>query len=127
MGYYTSYNLYTEPKMKLDLELLETVTGYDWEEYSEGHYTPGDTIKWYENGEDMKNLSKMFPDVTFTLEGDGEEQGDLWKTSYKDGAVLKSFSAVTTFIEDGVEEEPDEDIQALKDEIEYWKMKASEN
>jgi hypothetical protein len=129
MGYYTSYELETEPKIKLDLELLETMTDYSWEEYSIGSYTPGDSIKWYDYDDHMKNLSKMFPEVTFSLDGSGEEQGDVWKTIYKNGETIKSYKSVMTLVDDEneKEEEPEEDVQALKDEIEYWKMKASEN
>lgn len=44
-----------------------------------------DFVKWYESSEDMLKISKMFPDITFRLEGIGEENDDKWYALYKDG------------------------------------------
>jgi hypothetical protein len=44
-----------------------------------------DEVKWYEHAEDMCKLSEALPSVIFQLEGEGEENGDLWKAWYKDG------------------------------------------
>ena len=46
-----------------------------------------DSWKWYEHDEDMVKLSLRFPDYTFILEGEGEENGDLWRTIYHDGQL----------------------------------------
>lgn len=35
----------------------------------------GGESKWYEHEEDMKFLSQQFPDILFTLHGEGEENG----------------------------------------------------
>lgn len=43
--------------------------------------------KWYDNPEDMHELSKTFPNVIFVLHGEGEEQGDIWSTYYKNGVA----------------------------------------
>ena len=34
--------------------------------------------KWYDWEEDMKALAKLFPDIYFTLEGEGEDREDWW-------------------------------------------------
>ena len=41
--------------------------------------------KWYEYAEDMCKLSSCFPSVIFQLDGEGEENGDLWTAWYKNG------------------------------------------
>ena len=43
--------------------------------------------KWYDHDEDMVKLSLRFPDYTFILEGEGEENGDLWRAIYHDGQM----------------------------------------
>ena len=35
----------------------------------------------------MLNLSRQFPGVLFTLRGEGEENGDLWRSYYRDGKM----------------------------------------
>jgi hypothetical protein len=45
--------------------------------------------KWYESYEEMKILSKAFPDVLFTLKGSGEDDGDLWINEYFCGNVTE--------------------------------------
>jgi len=47
----------------------------------------GDRYKWYEFDEDMLRISKKFPHAVFTLDGDGEETGDVWRKYYCNGKV----------------------------------------
>jgi hypothetical protein len=44
-----------------------------------------DTMKWYGHSEDMRKLSCEFPTALFTLSGEGEESGDIWRKYYKGG------------------------------------------
>ena len=44
-----------------------------------------DSIKWYDHDKTMRELSAQYPDVLFTLTGEGEEPGDLWVKYYKGG------------------------------------------
>lgn len=46
-----------------------------------------DDCKWYEHDEHMAALSQEFPDFLFLLEGRGEEQGDVWKTYYRNRKI----------------------------------------
>lgn len=46
--------------------------------------------KWYSYDEDMKELSRRFPDEVFILWGVGEEFPDVWRKAYKNGQVYSS-------------------------------------
>jgi hypothetical protein len=54
-----------------------------------------DECKWYEHNEDMGKMSLSFPDVLFTLTGDGEESEDSWVAFYKNGKVQEERAKVT--------------------------------
>lgn len=47
-----------------------------------------DSLKWYNHEDDMCKLSAMFPDLYFTLEGDGEEFDDFWRKLFHDGQCI---------------------------------------
>lgn len=44
-----------------------------------------DVTKWYEEEEDMREISAMFPDIRFAIHGEGEDSGDIWDAYYLDG------------------------------------------
>lgn len=46
-----------------------------------------DSCKWYDHEEDMRRLSLKFPDVVFTLNGEGEEAGDVWVKYFRNGKM----------------------------------------
>jgi len=81
MGYYTQYKLSHDGDKIAELDgVLTQVTGYNWKGLD-----IGDSVKWYDFDVDMRKISKMFPFTLFTLCGEGEESGDIWKAYYKDG------------------------------------------
>lgn len=41
----------------------------------------------WDHDTDMINISKMYPDAVFRLEGKGEENSDMWVNYYKNGKV----------------------------------------
>jgi hypothetical protein len=49
----------------------------------------GEECKWYEHEEDLRKISKTFPQYMFTLEGIGEEAGDQWKEYYRNGKMQR--------------------------------------
>ena len=57
---------------------------------------PTENYKWYEHEDDMKALSKHFPNVFFTLEGEDSE--DMWKKYFYNGK-MQVAEAVVTFAE----------------------------
>ena len=81
MGYETRFELSHDKvldKEKLIIDLGE-VTGYSWDKYLEL------TGKWYDHRKHMEIISKRYPEVTFYLDGDGEETGDMWKSIWRNG------------------------------------------
>ena len=87
MGYYTEYTLEMDAagdEISIK-EILVELTGYtSWEEHGVGLYTLG-CAKWYDHRDHMARLSKQHPNVLFTLNGEGEESGDLWREYFKNG------------------------------------------
>lgn len=103
MGYYTSFSLkWTSDN---DDEELDTAIGNVIEAHPDaiGYAllrcgSTSESCKWYEHEEDMKTLSIRFPGVLFTLSGDGEESGDIWKKYFLDGK-MQICKAILTFPE----------------------------
>lgn len=54
-----------------------------------------DSCKWYDHEEDLKRVSERFPTVLFTLSGEGEESGDIWRKYFKDGKMQKCEAKIT--------------------------------
>lgn len=59
---------------------LEAISGKQFVFGSES-----EPCKWYDCEKDMKALSLEYPTVTFTVYGDGEESGDIWRATVKNG------------------------------------------
>src|SRR5687768_12850408 len=91
MGYNTTYSLEVEPPI-LDkafedffepgavfwmLEGRDPQVGY----LGNGYCT------WYEHEDEMKLLSKGFPNHLFTLWGEGDSSGDIWCKYFQDGKM----------------------------------------
>ena len=84
MGYYTTYTLRTTQGYDNQEEIEETlleISGYSVE------FGCKDSCKWYKHEQDMKELSKIYPETTFLLEGEGEESGDIWQKYFKNGKM----------------------------------------
>ena len=88
MGYYTNYSIsiaHGSTDIIEDLrDMLEKDSAYHFVIEDDLIYTE-DAVKWYAHGDDMKEISKHFPDVVILVEGDGEEDGDLWREYWKNG------------------------------------------
>ena len=92
MGYNTSYKLryrFLAMQDRFEETMLEHIeqnpnNEWDWElsEYWDELVSYGHSCKWYEHDEHMLALSTRFPMVVFTLDGDGEERGDVWRKYY---------------------------------------------
>lgn len=51
--------------------------------------------KWYSYENDMKELSKKFPNILFTLSGKGEESFDIWRRYYLNGKFQHCPAKIT--------------------------------
>ena len=101
MGYNTRFELTT---IHRDFEdnYLEVAAEEISDEFR--YIDSGESMKWYDHDKHMLDLSRRFPDEVFILTGVGEEDGDIWRSVYKNGNS-KSQNAVITFPEmtlDGV-------------------------
>ena len=91
MGYYTQHTMSLENATSeqeeaiidrlREMEIIGEVLDEDLSCYQES--------KWYDEEEDMKELSKEFPDVHFTVHGEGEENGDIWDHHYLGGKIQR--------------------------------------
>jgi hypothetical protein len=107
MGYYTRYSLSIGidendlilgldiPKTSEDLiaELRESLDDAAYALDENGN-VDGD-CKWYDHEDDLKSFSKKYPNALFTLSGEGEESGDIWKKYFKDGKVQRANAVIT--------------------------------
>lgn len=82
MGYQTDFKVSSEPAVSMLDKILKEETEYDFED---GRST--DSIKWYDHAEDMKRISLQIPNTLFTVDGNGEENGDIWRNFFKDGKM----------------------------------------
>lgn len=96
MGYYTKY----------DLDVQSPGKPFSESDYAKLRETPyhygtiadlidhGTHNKWYDHEDDMREISKTFPDFLFILEGLGEEAGDHWRKYFKDGKCQRTKAEV---------------------------------
>lgn len=97
MGYYTYHSLTIEPD---DDDLLRQIITSESEE-SEIRYALEDdgrtsqSTKWYCHDNDMRKLSQKWPNVTFHLHGEGEENDDIWTATYRDGLCHHRRAQIT--------------------------------
>ncbi len=50
--------------------------------------------KWYEHEKEMREFSKKYPEVVFTLHGEGEATDDLWIKYFKNGKMQTSKARI---------------------------------
>ena len=82
MGYNTQYKLTIEPETDEVIKYLEN--NEDLYEY--GAWCDNlEPCKWYDHENDMRGLSRLFPNILFTLYGNGEEKDDIWIIYAKGG------------------------------------------
>lgn len=94
MGYYTNYSLevrgiQSEDEHRALCEEVKNFYGLYVEEGkpfdTEAYFPTYEEVKWYGHKTDMLELSREFPDMSFCLEGAGEEHDDMWREYYHNG------------------------------------------
>jgi hypothetical protein len=93
MGYSTWYNLDIDPVPAGDHPIWDEQIDYAefremWEQQGSDC---GFESKWYEHAIELIMLSRKYPEFLFTLSGDGEENGDLWKKFFKGGKYYSEW------------------------------------
>ena len=110
MGYYTQFSFnYLEGSEEDFRSLLEDIDGL-----LGGHDAATNEsvyAKWYDHEKDMKALSEKYPDLTFSVEGDGEETMDLWQCfwhagrSWHEAVRFTSYGEIRHLLHDEGKEE----------------------
>ena len=109
MGYYTRFEGSVSSKdtfaldaFKRDAANDETFGQYDMPKdcFITGDFFGGDTAKWYDWKNDLEALSKEYPTLLFSLNGEGEESGDIWKAYARNGKVITVRAEVVFNIPD---------------------------
>ena len=94
MGYYTNYGLSViEGNDELIKEFVESLKDITYALNEDG--SCNNSCKWYSHEKDLKDFSKKHPETLFLLEGEGEENGDLWKKYFKDGKMQVCQATIT--------------------------------
>ena len=97
MGYTTSYTLFVH--RVADPEIAEriaeslhscSVIGYalngDYQFVEDGiEFSSYDSVTWYDHEDDMRAISKEFPDIHFELHGEGAMNDDIWTQHFLGG------------------------------------------
>ena len=99
MGYYTIFKLSAKDSEITDdmKKELSTINSYYFDnmnlidELVEGWFE----AKWYDYVDNMKMLSLKFPTTVFILEGDGEENDDMWVAYFMNGKVQYEKAKIT--------------------------------
>lgn len=91
MGYYTDYKLSFDTSIDKRQEVFDYINETFNQQFDSGYVNS----KWYYHVPDMVEVSKKWPDVLFTLEGIGEESGDMWRKYFKNGKVQICPAVIT--------------------------------
>lgn len=97
MGYHTYYRLEVDCSSNTGNLIIADLRESNDDAYyaisEEGH--PTDPAKWYDAEVDLLAFSKKYPDVLFTLSGEGDDPDDLWVKYFKNGKVQTSYAKIT--------------------------------
>lgn len=110
MGYYTRYSLSiiegdeykhkTEFATTVDGKQVEIIVASNSDILKDVKDTlgveDGHACKWYYHHSNMIDVSEIYPNTVFMLEGRGEDPDDIWRKYYKNG-LSQITDAVITF------------------------------
>ena len=88
MGYHTQYSLDYECEDEIDAQICEYINGHADLRFALGRDNQGgEPTTWHKHEDDMRILSRQFPDVRFCLEGKGDDTEDWWREHYIGGKM----------------------------------------
>ena len=92
MGYYTRFELSVDIPDHIETTETDIISNFRLENENAEYAIDdnGCTIqetKWYEWKDELLEFSKKYPECLFTMRGEGEESGDIWKAYVKNGKI----------------------------------------
>lgn len=90
MGYYTNFEIKVTGTEDFDTihSTIEQVSDYSFDENPRTKSMSScDTYKWYGWQDNMKEVSRKFPNSLFIVDGIGEEEGDIWRCYFRRGKM----------------------------------------
>jgi len=102
MGYYTSYKLSVKHiSVDLSEDYIYDIIDELRVPFSDANYALDEcggiyeSTKWYDHEADLKEFSGNYPELIFTLHGEGEESGDIWDKHFMHGKMQKCEAVMT--------------------------------
>lgn len=101
MGYHTYFTLSVIGANRTDQERIREmlanlgVLGYALQEESGTEYGAKDPVKWSGCDGDMLEVSREFPQVLFSIHGEGDNNGDIWESHYLGGKTYTQPAIIT--------------------------------
>lgn len=97
MGYYTYYDLaFSEFGSTKTIDEIHdwlvkrNIIGYALSD----DFGSLDAVTWYDHEEDMEELSLEFPEVIFTLHGEGDNKEDIWEKHFLGGLMQTCYAEI---------------------------------
>lgn len=90
MGYGTDYKLHAvtrDGKPHILPKSLVISRHDDFHRPDDYRAESSDKWKWYAHEDDCRELSRRHPALVFILDGEGEDQGDVWRKFFHDGRL----------------------------------------
>lgn len=101
MGYHTCYTLRVSGASRSDQERIRGmlsnlgVLNYALREYTGTEYDTNEPVNWFGYDGDMLEISRKFPQVLFSLHGEGESSDDIWESHYLGGKTYTQPAIIT--------------------------------
>lgn len=135
MGHYTTYKGKVEgtgpimDKFMDDAHSGDAFGDSNWSfpllDFTEEYINDGESMTWYEHEIHVLGVTMKYPNLLFTLEGEGEETGDIWKKYFRNGKMVE-VRAVVTFPEVDLDKELPKDDTVEREVRELQRRKLEE-
>ena len=85
----------TSRELSADEVIAELRSGNEYAQYAfDESGNAEENCKWYDHDSDLKEFSKKYPTWLFTLSGEGEEAGDMWRKYYLNGRCQEAKAQI---------------------------------